>query len=85
MLYTILIFTKSFYMMLFTIFCFGLLASIRQVIGWVYFMELFPKSNQTTVACTFTIIDGLTYMVVCVYFWAVSKHWFYIIFVAYIL
>ena len=37
------------------------------------------------VAVVFTIIDGLTYMIVCIYFWVINKHWFYIIFVAYLL
>ena len=82
--YTVLMFTNNFYVMLVTTFCFGLLASIRQVIGFVFFLELMPKNTQTTVACIFTIIDGLTYLVVSMYFWVISKHWFYIIFVAYI-
>lgn len=67
--YTILMFTKNLYLMIFTSFSFGLLASIRQVIGWVYFLELIPKKQQTPVACIFTIIDGLIYMMVTIYFW----------------
>lgn len=41
-LYTILMFTRDFYVMLLTIFTFGLLASIRQVTGFIYFLELMP-------------------------------------------
>ena len=41
-LFTILMFTRNFYVMLVTIFAFGLLASIRQVTGFIYFLELMP-------------------------------------------
>ena len=34
---------------------------------------------------TFTIIDGLTYMMVTVYFWLISKQWFYIISIGYLM
>lgn len=84
-LFTILMFTRQFYVMLVTIFAFGLLASIRQVTGFIYFLELMPQKNRTTAAVVFTIIDGLTYMLVTVYFWLISKQWFYIILIGYLM
>ena len=75
--------TQNFYVMLTAIFCFGMLASIRQATGFVYFMELIPSAQKTTVACIYFIVDGLTYLIVSVYFWVVSTHWFYIVMVAY--
>ena len=84
-LFTVIMVTKNFWVMLTTIFLFGMLASIRQVTGWVYFMELLPKKNNTVAACVFCVIDALTYLMVTVYFLAISKDWFYIILFAYIL
>jgi len=84
-LYTVLMFTRHFYVMLFTIFLFGCMASVRQIIGWVYFMELLPKQNQTSSAVIFTIIDGTTYLLVTIYFWLISKQWVYIISFGYLL
>ena len=66
------------------IFAFGAIASIRQVTGFIYFMELLPKRNNTQAACVFFVIDGASYLLVALYFWVISTHWFYIILVAYI-
>ena len=54
-------FTRNYYVMLFAIFGFGLLASIRQVTGFIYFLELIPMEKRTITAVIFTIIDALTY------------------------
>lgn len=84
-LYTILMFTQHFYVMLTTIFLFGALASIRQITGFVYFLELIPKKYNTAAACVFFVIDGLTYFIVALYFWVISTHWFYVILVGYLM
>ena len=44
-LYTVLMLTSNFYVMLFTIFFFGAMASIRQITGFIYFLEMMPKQN----------------------------------------
>ena len=78
-------FTQQFYVLLAAVFCFGALASIRQVTGFVYFLELMPRKNNTAAACVFFVIDGATYLIVAIYFWVIDTHWFYIILVAYCL
>ena len=50
-------FTQHLYVMLAAVFAFGALASIRQVTGFVYFLELIPKKNNTAAACAFFVID----------------------------
>ena len=77
--------TKNVYVMIFISFSFGLTSPSRLVIGWVYFLELIPKKQRTLVACIYTIIDSLVYMSITIYFWVISKHWFYIILVGYVL
>ena len=84
-LFTVLMFTKNFYVMLATIFFFGLFSSIRLIIGFVYYLELMPENTWTALASAYSIIDGLTYMIILVYFWVISTHWVYLISVAYVL
>lgn len=77
-------FTHEFWVMMAAVASFGALASIRQVTGFIYFLELLPKKNNTAAACVFFVIDGATYLIVALYFWVISTHWFYIILVAYV-
>jgi len=70
--------------MLFVSFAFGCLASIRQVTGFIFFLELMPQKSNTAAVSIFSIIDGLTYLLLVIYFWLINKHWFWIILVGYI-
>lgn len=81
--FTVIMFTKQYYVMIAAIFGFGFLASIRQVTGFIYFLELLPVKNRIATAVIFTLIDGLTYQFVVIYFWFISKHWFWLILFAY--
>lgn len=76
-------FTHHYYVMLAVTFCFGMLASIRQVTGYIYFLELMPQRSNTAAGSIFSILDGLTYLIVVIYFWLISKDWFYVILIGY--
>lgn len=45
---------------------------------------MLPKQNQTACAVIFTIIDGISYLMVTIYFWQISKEWTWIVLVGYI-
>lgn len=83
--YTILMFTQHYYVMLMVTFCFGALASIRQVTGFIYFLEMMPQRSNATAGSVFSIFDGTAYLIVVIYFWVISKDWFYVVLIGYVL
>lgn len=44
-------------------------------------MELLPKKWQTTVTTIWNIQEGLLYVAATIYFWKISRHWFYFVMV----
>ena len=70
--------------MLVAIFGCGMLYSIRQIMGFVYVLNLLPQKNRTVAVTVIYVIDGLVYPIIVVYFWTVSTNWFWIMLVAYI-
>ena len=78
-------FTKQNYVMLIAIFGCGMLFSIRQIMGFVYILELLPKKNRTVAVTVIWVLDGLVYPIIVIYFWTISTNWFWLILVAYIL
>jgi len=83
LLYTVVVFSKNFYLTLFAIFLFGVTNTIRTIIGYVYMTELMPKKSQTIAVSVFWIIDGLIYLFVVIYFWKISDHCMYLISIGY--
>lgn len=83
LLYTVVVFSKNFYLTLVAIFFFGVTNTIRTIIGFVYMSELMPKSSQTIAVTVFWIIDGLVYLFVVLYFWKISDQCMYLISVGY--
>ena len=69
--------TRSLMVMSISIFIQGLLASLRVQIGYVYLMELMPRSAQTLVTTIWCCCDSVIYLFASVYFWKISKHAFY--------
>jgi MFS family permease len=78
-LYSAVMVTKNLNVMIFLIFLFGTVSSIRIQVGFNYLLELVPKPNQTMVATLWNCTEGLIYLVVVIYFYYVSKDWQYII------
>ena len=80
-----MMFTRDYYMMLISIFGSGMLYSIRQIMGFVYILELVPKKNRTLAVTVIYVIDALVYPTTVIYYWIVSTNWFSLILVAYCL
>mmetsp|Transcript_1601 Transcript_1601/g.2370 ORF Transcript_1601/g.2370 Transcript_1601/m.2370 type:complete len:300 (-) Transcript_1601:727-1626(-) len=55
----------------------GMMSSLRVNVGYVYFMEMMPKSMQTPVTTVWCICDAVIYLLASVYFWKISKHAIY--------
>ena len=83
-LYTILMFSQHYYLMLAGCFAFGLNASVIWVVGYVFCFELMPNDSKSTVGSLISMIDGTTYLLLVIYFWKISKQWFWIILIGYI-
>lgn len=63
----------------------GMLNSIRVNIGYVYMIELMPKSSQAKVTTVWNIIEGSIYVLATFYFWQLSKNWLYFVAIGYVL
>ena len=69
--------TRSINWMIVITFVFGLMTTFRVNIGFVYMMELMPKSKQTFYATFYNIVDGSNLLTGTIYFWFISKDWIY--------
>ena len=55
----------------------GTMASLRVSVGYVYLMELLPKKAKTFVTTIWCVQEAFIYVFATIYFWVISKHWFY--------
>ena len=85
LLFTIMMLTRDYYMMLISIFGSGMLYSIRQIMGFVYILELLPRKNRTLAVTVIYVTDALVYPSIVIYFWTISTNWFSLFLVAYCL
>ena len=83
-LFTGLLLTQELLVMIFIQFCNGAMSSIRVNVGYVYLMELMPKKAQTPVTSGRFTEEAFIYVLATLYFWKISKHWFYFVFIGYI-
>ena len=84
-LYTVLMFTESLNVMIAVSGACGALSSIRMNIGFVYMMELMPKSKQTIMGSIWNIFEGCIYVLATIYFWQISKYWLYYVLIGYLM
>ena len=77
MMYTVILYTRSIDVMLMCIFVIGALNSIRVNIGFLYLLEMMPKHLQTYVGSVWGVIEAFIYLIATIYFWAISRDWFY--------
>ena len=75
--WNVLMFTHDVHVMLVTIFCFGMLSSIRINVGYVYLQELMPRSRATFYGTLWNNCECAIYPLATIYFWKISKHWVY--------
>ena len=84
-LYTILMFTESWYVMLGVMIGWGLASTTRLTIGLTYLVELYPKNQQTRIIVFCFSESAVIYILCTVYFWQVGKDWFNFVAVGYTL
>lgn len=84
LLFTGLMLTHELIVMIIIFFCFGAMSSLRVNVGYVYLMELLPKKAQTPVTSGRNVLEAFIYVLATLYFWLVSKHWFWFVLVGYV-
>lgn len=82
-IYTVMMFTSSLNVMIGMSFLMGSLSSVRLNVGYIYLMELMPKSKHTAVASFWNITEGLIYVLASLYFWQISNYWLYFVAIGY--
>ena len=83
MLYTIIMLSDSLNVIIAVSFLSGMLNSVRVNIGYVFMIELMPKSSQAKITTTWNIFEGSIYVLATFYFWQVSKNWLYFVAIGY--
>ena len=84
-LYTFLLWTQNFNLMVGVLFIFGILSSIRLNVGFVYLLELIPRNKHTLIVTCWCIGEALIYLLATVYFHYVSKDWIYLGIIGYLM
>jgi hypothetical protein len=82
--YTLLFLFPNYYVVLVVYFVYGCSASIW-LIGYIYCLELIPEKWKTTAGTTVMLSCSISYLVVVIYFWLISKHWVGILLFGYVL
>ena len=83
LMYSVMMFTTSWYIMAAIMLGFGMTSTTRLTIGITYLVELFPKKRQTTLLVVFFSESALTYTLCTIYFWKLGKDWFDFVVVGY--
>ena len=81
--YTMIMLSKSLDVIIAAVCIYGAISAIITSSGYLYLLELVPKKNETRVASILWILDQTTYLLPVLYFWFISKHWFWIVLVGY--
>ena len=85
MMYTAMMFTRDLNIMLASVFIQGALTSLMCGVGWIYHMEIVPMHMRTYMGTVTANLDSATYLLATLYFWKVSKDWFYFALIGYIM
>jgi MFS family permease len=56
-------------------FIFGMSITARYYVGYTYNIEMQPKSHYVLVSTTQFVMESLTYLFICVYYWKISDNW----------
>jgi len=76
--------TRNLIVMLFIMFSFGGLSAVRVGVGYVYLMEMLPRSKQTSVTSGWNTQEALIYVFATIYFWKISRHWFWFVLIGFV-
>lgn len=83
-LYTGLLVTDNLGVLILLMSLFGMLSSIRIQVGFVYLMEIVPRSFQSHTTSVWSVQEALIYALSTIYFWKISKDWFWFCLVGYV-
>jgi len=83
--YVTMLLTHSLDVMIVCIICYGMISTCRVSIGFVYMMEFVPKKNHAILCSIFMISAPLITLLATIYFAFISKHWFWFVFVGFIM
>ena len=83
--YTSMMLTHNYWVMMVTLFGFGLAASARMSVGFVYLCELCPSRLVPLIGSLFSVYDGSTYTFAVIYYWVISDNWLYYTLIGYAL
>ena len=84
MLMTLMWMTDSVNVMIVISLALGAVSSLRINVGYIYLMELMPKSKQTAIGTFWNVIEGLIILFGPIYFWLISSDWTYLFFCGYV-
>ena len=73
--YVAILVTKSFWVMIATLFVVGMANTFRSQLCFVYMLEFIPRSKHAMVGSIYFVCEGLTSLFGVVYFTWISKHW----------
>ena len=69
LLYTAMMFTKNYALMIVILLSFGFMTPLRINVGYVYLMEMMPRKAMTPVTSTWNVQESLIYVFATLYFW----------------
>ena len=85
LMFTILMFSRSYALTLISIFIVGFFTSMRTGVGWPYLLELVPKKDRPLHATLFGMIGASWGVVGAIFFLFVSKNAYYFMGFGYVL
>ena len=74
-IYTTILFTSNFTIIIVCGLLLGMLSSIRISVGYNYLIEFFPTNRQTFIGSVWIVIDALMYTMMVIYFWKIGREW----------
>ena len=77
LMYALMMWTHDLDVMIASSFFQGALTSVRINVGFLYMLEMMPAHLQTVAGSLNGVFDACTYLAATIYFWQVSKDWFY--------
>lgn len=70
--------TQSFLVLYALLVLFGMSVTARYYVGYSYNLEMQPLYAQPFVSTVMFLAESLVYILVCIYFMAISKNWVYV-------
>ena len=72
-MYTILLATDTYGVMIVVLFFMGMTSPLRIQIGWVYLLELVSDKYQTLIGTCFSVLQAQIYLISTFYFWGAKN------------